>query len=211
MSRQEENCKINLKIRAIWLAIMLAVMLLYFPINRLAGGGAALESAIDPRIPLYPLFILPYLTGLILFGGLLLWAAFKANKGEFESYYLCLLFTTLISYVIYIVLPTYVNRPTVNGADFFSQAITWLYQTDRAYNAAPSGHTYYTVISAIYLTSWKPSGIWLWFGLTILILASTLFTRQHNLLDLVTGLALAVAVYLAVSYWQRRKPFTFAS
>jgi membrane-associated phospholipid phosphatase len=201
----------RLKRRVRWFVLMLSAMALYFPINRLIQGGVSLESPIDKIIPLLPVFIVPYIFGVLLFVGLPLWAAFRAKDGEFEAYALCILLATLVSCIIYLVFPTYVNRPEVLGQDLFSRAIALLYQADQVYNAAPSGHTFYSVLSAIFLTRWKPLLVWVWFIMTILILASTLLTRQHNLWDLVWGLALAILVYALVDYRHRKKPFSFAS
>jgi membrane-associated phospholipid phosphatase len=186
-------------------------MSLYFPVNRIVQGGASLNSPIASLIPLYPPFILPYLGATLLFVGLPFWAAFHAAPGEFESFALCFLAVTSISYLVYIMYPTYVDRPEVFGQDLFSRAIILLYRADHVHNAAPSGHTFYTVLSAIFLTRWYPRLLWIWYIVTILVLASTLFTRQHNLLDLACGLALAILVYSLVTFLRGKTKFNFAS
>ena len=208
---QPSKTPTNLKRRVVWLVLILAAMALYFLINRLVRGGVSLDLPLDRLIPLYPPFVAPYFLADVLFIGLPVWAAWRAKAGEFETYALCLLLATLISYVVYITFPTYVNRPEVFGQDYFSRAVALLYRADQAHNAAPSGHAFYTLISAIFLTRWKPRLIWLWFAMTLLILASTLFVRQHNLLDLAAGLVLATTVYILMNYLNRKKTFTFAS
>jgi membrane-associated phospholipid phosphatase len=195
----------------IWLVIILVMILLYLPINRWTHTGVTLETGIDHSIPLIPPFIIPYLIGSLVFIGLPIWAALRVKAGEFESYALSILAATIISYIIYLVLPTYVNRPEISAQDFFSRSIAMLYQADKIYNAAPSGHTFYSVLSAIYLSRWKPKLAWVWITGALLILASTLLTRQHNILDLISGLGLALGVYFAVRYIRSKWTANFAS
>ena len=113
--------------------------------------------------------------------------------------------------MIYLLYPTYVDRPVVTAQDFFSRAVALLYQADKVYNAAPSGHTFYSILSAIYLYRWKPRLTWLWIFMALLTIASTLLTRQHNILDVVAGLALALIVYFAVRYIRQKWTANFAS
>jgi hypothetical protein len=197
--------------RMLWLAIILIMMALYFPINLLVRGGVQLTSSLDQSIPLYPVFIIPYLSGSLLFIVLPVWAAFSVRSGEFEFYFMCILLATAVSYIVYITYPTYVVRPEVISTDLFSNAISLLYRTDRAYNAAPSGHAFYSTLSMIFLTRWKPDFRIVWLVFWLLILASTLFTRQHNLLDLGCGLALAGAAYAAGRYAAQKWDLKFAS
>lgn len=193
------------KWRWFWLAIILASMALYFPINHLSHGGIELSISLDQHISLYPPFIIPYLLGSLLFIGLPVWAAFHTRSVDFESYASSLLLATAVSYLVYLLFPTYVTRPVVVSNDIFSRAISILYQADLAYNAAPSGHAFYSTISFLYLARWKPQFKLIWLASWLIILASTLFTRQHNILDLVSGVILGLAAYAAGIYISRKR------
>jgi membrane-associated phospholipid phosphatase len=197
--------------RTLWLIVILATLAMYFPINRFIQGGVQLRLSIDRYIPLYPPFIIPYLLGSLSFIGLPAWAAVKAKSGQFESYAISILLASVVSYVVYIAFPTFVTRPEITSSDMFSSAIALLYQNDRAYDAAPSGHTFYTTVSVLFLVKWIPryTAAWALFGACII--ASTLFTRQHNVLDLVCGLALGILAYLAGRYLQKKWNLKFAS
>ena len=70
-----------------------------------------------------------------------------------------------------------------------------LYQNDYPYNAAPSGHTFYTVISFLYIRRWHPKAQGIALIIALLIIASTLFTKQHYVLDVISGLILGIIVY----------------
>ena len=168
----------------------------HLPINRFAHGGTELILPIDRHIPLYPPFVVPYLLASLLFVGLPVWAAFKVKSGEFAAYTISILFATWISFIVYLAYPTFVTRPEIVSKDIFSHALSILYQADQAYNAAPSGHTFYGLLSFTYLSLWKPRYRLLWAACVMVILASTLFTHQHHVLDLVSGFALAAVAFL---------------
>jgi len=191
--------------RIVWLSVILSFLILYFPINRLASGGWALSSTVDGLIPFYAPAIVPYILGTLLFVGFPIWAAICLEKTQFEAYAISILFAATVSYIVYILFPTYVIRPEIMPQDCFSKAIVILYQNDYPYNAAPSSHTFYTLISFLYIKHWKPKLQLVSLILAILIIASTMLTKQHYLLDVVTGLALGFLAYGAGRYIQKRR------
>jgi membrane-associated phospholipid phosphatase len=195
----------------LWLFIILVVLVLYFPINQLMRHGTQLSLPIDADIPLYPPAIVPYLIGTVLFVVLPILAAIYIKRGEFETYAISILIATIISYLVYLIFPTFVTRPEITSNDVFSRIIAILYQADRSYNAAPSGHTFYSVLSCLYICRWLPRYKIIWVVLAAVIIASTLFTRQHYVLDLVCGLALGVLAYFAGRFAQKKWNLTFAS
>jgi membrane-associated phospholipid phosphatase len=199
------------KRRVIWLIILLASLAIYFPINRFATGGWELSLPIDKSIPLYPPALVPYLLGSLLFVGFPVWAAFYSIKGEFEAYSISFFMVTLISYVAYLALPTYVIRPGITSQDYFSRAIILLYQSDYPYNAAPSGHTFYTLISFFYINRWMPRLKIISLIIAILIIASTLLTKQHNVLDVIAGFLLGLLAYWVGRNIQSKWNLMFAS
>lgn len=178
------------------LAGLLVLLALYFPINQTVTGGITPDLPLDARIPLWPVWAVPYLLTLPWWIASLAWGALKMDYPLWRRFSLCLGITIAISCSIFILYPTYVIRPEITGQDFFSQLVAWIYGSDQAHNALPSGHTYTTLIIAIFWSRWKPKLKPLWIGIAVLVLLSTLFTRQHYLLDLV-----AAAVLVAGTYW----------
>jgi membrane-associated phospholipid phosphatase len=178
------------------LAGLLVLLSLYFPINQTVTGGIRPDLPIDARIPLWPIWAVPYLLTLPWWIASLAWGALKMDFPRWRRFALCLGITIVIAYTIFILYPTYVVRPEITGQDFFSQLVDWIYGGDQVNNALPSGHTYTTLIIAIFWSHWKPKLKPLWIGIAILVLLSTLFTKQHYLLDLA-----AAAVLVAGTYW----------
>jgi membrane-associated phospholipid phosphatase len=199
------------KRRILWLVIMLGLLLVYLPINRLVQGGRALSLPIDKDIPLYPPAVIPYLLGSFLFVAFPIWASLYSERGEFEAYLISILTATIVSYLVYVTLPTYVIRPEVHSQDFFSRAVRLLYQNDYPQNAAPSGHTFYTLISFLYLKSWKPNVQIISLIIALLIIASTLLTKQHYVLDVMAGLILGLLAYWIGRSTQQKWKLKFAT
>jgi len=199
------------KRRVFWLVIILTLLVVYFPINRLVTGGWALALPIDKYIPLYPPALIPYLVGSFLFFAFPIWASLYSKRPEFEAYIISFLTATIISYIIYLTLPTYVIRPEIHSQDNFSKAIVLLYQNDYPHNAAPSGHTFYTLISFLYIRVWNPKVQGISLTIALLIIASTLLTKQHYVLDVISGLILGFIAYWTGRYIQKKWNLKFAS
>jgi len=189
------------------LIITLGSMLLYIPVNRLISGGRTFESPLDKFIPLVPVFLIPYLFGIVFWLATIFYINIK-KKGELVSRFnLKITLASILSVLIYILFPTFVNRPQITGTDIFSNILNWVYANDRVYNATPSGHVFYTILCL--LTMWKVSPKYrlLWILISILIIASTVFTKQHNIFDVFWGTAFALIIYFigkAISTHTRR-------
>ena len=186
------------------MAALLLLLLLYFPINQNVTGGITPDLPIDARIPLWPIWAVPYLLSIPWWIAALVWGALKMDYPRWRQFSLCLGITIVISYLIFIIYPTYVVRPEITAQDFFSQLVVWIYGSDQVNNALPSGHTYITLIIAIFWSQWLPKLKPLWIGIAVLVLLSTLFTKQHYLLDLLAAAVLVVMTYFLSGYLMRK-------
>jgi len=90
-----------------------------------------------------------------------------------------------------------VLRPArVIGEGFFAWSLQFIYHFDRPYNCFPSLHVGYAVLAA--LTCYRIHRGW---GIAALVYAaligiSTLYTKQHYIVDVVAGALLAYVAYL---------------
>ena len=191
--------------RLVWLVLILAVQSLYFPINRTIQGGVVLHTPWDAYFPLRPTWVVPYLLSLLWWVGCFVWATFRMPDKLFRAFAISTIAVMLTSYVVYILYPTYVVRPTVQGADWPHRLVAMLYANDQVNNAFPSGHTYNTVLVALFWSRWQPKRRWLWWAIAAVILLSTLYTRQHNLPDLVGGIAFAWLGYRFGLWWVKHR------
>lgn len=192
------------RMRLVWLAVLLALQFLYIPINRTVQGGVVLATPWDGLFPLWPVWVIPYLLSLVWWVGCFIWAAWKMDDDLFRAFVISMILVMLASYLVYILYPTYVIRPSPDGDGWLTWLVALLYRGDRVNNAFPSGHTYNTVMIALYWWRWKPRQRWLWLTITIVVLLSTLFTRQHNLPDLIGGIVFAWLGYHFGLWWVAR-------
>lgn len=190
-----------LRARLVWLLILWVVQLLYFPINRLVQGGVVLDTPWDACFSLQPIWVIPYLLSLVWWVGCYFWAAWHMEDGLFRAFVTSFVVVMLASYVVYLLYPTYVVRPVVAEDNWLSRIVAHLYANDHVNNAFPSGHAYNTALIALYWSRWFPRRWWLWWTITIIVLLSTLFTRQHNLPDLIGGLGFAWLGYRLGLWW----------
>jgi len=174
--------------------LFLTLIIIYFPINRFVSHGVSLKTFLDESISLIPVFVIPYLIGATLILFMPLFFIYKLSEEDFKKYVLVFLSSTILSYLIYLIFPTYVDRPLIQSQnDIFSKLLTLLYSVDKSYNAAPSGHTFYSIINGVFLLNLSDNNIFKFFvvaGFFIIIL-STLFTKQHYLLDVISGILFA--------------------
>jgi membrane-associated phospholipid phosphatase len=189
-------------VRLAWMAALFVVQWLYFPLNRMIQGGVVLRiPLLDDRIPLWPIWIIPYLLSLLWWTGCFIWAAWKMEDKLYYAFVIGAISVMLASYVVYLVYPTYVERPIVEGEDWLSDLVRYVYSNDRANNAFPSSHTYTTVLIALFWWRWRPRLRWLWVVIAVIIVLSTLFTGQHHSPDPVGGVIFAWLGYRFGLWW----------
>jgi len=195
----------TLRVRLAWLVILFMVQLLYFPINRTVQGGVVLATPWDASIPLWPIWAIPYLLSLFWWVGCFAWAAWKMDDTLYRAFVIGAIAVMLTSYVLYLLYPTYVQRPVLEGGNWQVELVRFIYENDRSNNAFPSGHTYTTVLIVLFWWHWRPRLRWLWAGIAVIILLSTLFTGQHNLPDLIGGIVWSWMGYRFGLWWMARR------
>lgn len=181
---------------------------IYVLLGRNTGSDVFYNYAlIDTKIPFIKEFIYPYVSWMpILYLGFLYLGV--TNK----SLYWRALFTynvgVIAANICFAVFPTHVPRPVVEGSDLSSLLVQFIYNNDAPYNCFPSVHVLTSYLLFIIVQrhlTFKPLAkiswsVWLW-----LIIASTVFVKQHSLLDVAGGIAFAEAAYWAVHVFAGRK------
>lgn len=196
---------------ALFLAL-LAIQGLFFVTNGLnsvlrepTDGWELLLLPYDDQIAPNGYWLIPYFTGFFLSALVPLWAAFVMPIKLYRQFIFAMASAALVSYVLYMLFPTYVTKPApeqVPGNDFFAEFLRDTYKVDAAastHNAAPSQHVFYALINMAFVIRFRPRpyvfGLWVLLG--ALISASTVLTQRHNLPDLIAGYVMAVAAYYA--------------
>ena len=191
--------KITLKKRLSLVIIPVLLQLLYLPTTRYLTGGIEPKTAWDV-VPIWPIWVVPYMLVWPIWIAAYTWGALKMPDRLFRIAVVSATFTIGVGMTIFMLYPTYVIRPALVGDDFFTNALRQVYVNDGNYDAAPSGHVYMTTLLALFYSLWYPRYKWIWMSVLVIVCLSTLFTGQHYIIDVVTGLALGIAGYYA-GFW----------
>lgn len=187
--------------------IFIIVNSFYPIINQYRENTAILTSFVDTGINFNKYFIIPYI---IWYGYVFGFIAFLFIV-DGECYYklsIALIFTMLLSFVIFIYFPTYVPRPEVSPVDLISKLVLAIYSQDKPYNCLPSAHVTYSLLVAFYVSkSENIKGIVKVASsfVCILIILSTLYVKQHYFLDLVTGVIISYLIFIIIEILWKEK------
>lgn len=178
---------------------MVALMLLvpaYVFIGGYVANGTVYrpEIALDRALPLQPFWSLVY--GALYVFLIVLPVVVVRQEDHIRRTFWAYLSVWLFAYAVFLAYPTAAPRPaTVAGEGFAVWGLLALYGADPPFNCFPSLHVAHSFISA--LTCYR---VHRELGITATIAASlvaisTLFTKQHYVLDVLAGVALACAAY----------------
>lgn len=160
-------------------------------------------SPLDDCIPFVKYFVVPYLFWFIYMALGFLYLAVVSKK---DFYRLCIyIFGGMyLCYGLYLLFPNGQNlRPVITDNDVFSRIIKHIYATDTPTNVAPSIHVFNSIAVHTALVNcprfrekrgWRLAS----FISMVTIIASTVFIKQHSIKDVMWGILLAMAFYIAI-------------
>ena len=157
-------------------------------------------GVIDKMIPFCEFFVIPYFAWFIMIPAVCIYLLF-ANEKEYRRMSYMLVFGMSAFIIISIIMPTKLYlRPYVMPRDnIFCEIVSFLYHIDTSTNVFPSIHVYNTCVAmqAVRRSHTKmflKPGLRLAVDITsVLIILSTVFIKQHSILDVLGGLVLFVA------------------
>ena len=162
------------------------------------------EIDIDKKIPLISWFVyFYYLTfplGLVTF----FYVAYKDKKSLYNIFLtLCISFA--ISGLIYLVGQTEFTKPDFTPVTFTDKLVVWTWGSTNPVNCFPSQHCFMAFAVMIAVCSSKGLNIFyriISFIISIFIILSTVFIRQHFLLDMVASFDIMFIVFGLVYYFK---------
>lgn len=189
-----------------WVLLYLPCYLSYFAwLQTRTPEAVIIESSIDQMIPTVPLFFIPYALWWGLFPGALLYFLHK-DKADFLKLCFVLFGGYTVCLFVYTVAPNGLQlREPLAGSDLCTKGILWLRSIDPPYNVCPSMHVSSTVAidlttrSSRHVPRW---GKWLISIIAFLIILSTMFIKQHSVIDVIWGFLVSVALYGLWQMWQ---------
>lgn len=165
---------------------------------------------LDALIPFCEYFIFPYLFWFVFLAGMQVYALFR-EPDAFKKMMRFIMITYTAAIIIYLVFPNCQQlRPVAFARDnILTRFISAFYQFDTNTNVCPSLRVAGSV--AVFLCAWHSKrfsspGWRVAFTLTtILISVSTVFLKQHSVVDVLAALPLCLVGYWAVYSRQKRK------
>jgi membrane-associated phospholipid phosphatase len=179
--------------------------MVYNALNNTDRGVYSVMTDLDKLIPFIEIFVIPYI---IWFPYILLCFIFYCFK-ERRTYY-----ATFISFVIgqmacftiYYFFQTATPRPEIVHTDYLSNMIRYIYNNDNPYNCFPSIHVFTTYLMMKAMNDSNIKHLFMTCVINMvgtLIILSTIFIKQHAVLDAVFGILLASITYTIVTQIER--------
>lgn len=192
--------------------VYLLYIALYLPIfmleeKYLHTGYLVSYLPLDSKIPFCEWFAIPYYLWepYLFFTGFYLFYTHEENFKDFMRFLGWSFFTVVIIYAIF---PNGQNlRPTNFAHDNFCvDIVKWTYATDSNTNVCPSLHVVGTMTAVIALwrirspkhMGWQVVSV----TLAVFICLSTVFIKQHSILDIFAGVALSILFYFIIYHWR---------
>ena len=155
-------------------------------------------TPVDDIIPLVPEFIyVYYLTfpvGFVTF----FYLAYK-NKKSLYDMFLTLIVSFAISGIIYFLFQSYFVKPDFVPDSFTDNLVVWTWNSTNPTNVFPSQHCFMAIATFIACLECKDMKLWyriFGFAVSILIVLSTVFTKQHYAIDFLGSLVIMLPIYL---------------
>lgn len=161
-----------------------------------------IQGKIDSMIPFCEYFIVPYLLWFVYVAATVgYFLFFVSDKEEYKRLCISLLTGMIVFVVISYIFPNgQILRPNLAGENIFQILVMHLYKTDTPTNILPSLHVFYSIACCVALLkndrvkrSFPTLSLILL--LTVSIVLSTMFLKQHSIIDVVMAFVLNILCY----------------
>lgn len=210
-------------VRQYWHAVLfLGYLLLYIEFSLLEKyiiPNYWISSTLDEKIPFIPAFVVPYVLWFPIIAVVLVLLCFS-DRGDFVRTIMLVYAGMSAAMLIYLVFPHgQPLRPVIASDDYFSNMVRYtIYANDTNTNCCPSIHVLNQLAIHIGLCKsklfrnrrgWKFASL----IVTILVCLSTMFIKQHSIIDVAAALVLEVGLYLLVFKvdWAGMIPYSIKS
>ena len=182
---------------------------LYFFLEQVSPLDECLtvHCALDDMIPFCEVFVIPYVCWFPLLAFTVLYFMFYDIE-NFKGFHVYLIVLDVIALTIYSIIPTKVDfQPEVLPNNIFGGIVRFLYAADMNNNACPSMHVAFSIAVGSCWSKRSQTSIWvklLIWGIAAMICLSTVFIKQHSVLDFFGALPLCLVAEWAAygkRYW----------
>lgn len=189
---------------------------IYFPWffyleQQVTHGYSLIQIPFDKQIPFIEYFIVPYFAWFLFVAGTVLYFFFTDTHDFYRLTAFLIIGMTLFLIISTLFPNGQALRPTTFARDnVFVDMVKNLYLTDTPTNVFPSIHVYNSIACYIAIRRSERLQQYKWvqrasFILTVLIILSTMFLKQHSIIDGIGAGVVAIIVYFFV-YAEVPKP-----
>ena len=188
------------------MVVLVSLVPLYIFIPEMVAGREihTPELQLDRLVPLKPAWAIVY--GALYLFLIVLPVLIVREEEHIRRTVASYLMVWITAYGCFVLYPTIAPRPLeIVEAGFGAWGLRILYGADTPYNCFPSLHVAHSFVSA--LTCYRLDrrlGVTT-IGAAVLVALSTLFTKQHYVLDIAGGVALAAVAYALCFHGYRRE------
>lgn len=165
------------------LIIFLLTKSVYLPLNK-RKSKYYWKIKFDDLIPFIPIFIIPYIGYFfyIVTTIILLW-----NTQFINNFFITYIISYILAGLFWYLFPNGVKRPVITKTDVFSKLTRFIYKYDDDTNGFPSAHILASLICSYFLSLVFPQQLLLIWLVNFFICISTIFVKQHYILDILGG------------------------
>lgn len=188
-----------------WVLLLVPILIWFKVLETTLTPQYTIHSALDYRIPFLKIFVVPYIIWFFYIAFGIIYTGLHDRK-DFYKLLISLGIGMSIAYSIYMIFPNGLSlRPAITGNDVFSILVKIIYATDTPTNVCPSVHVINSMAINIALINSKDFASKKYLKaastiLNILICLSTVFIKQHSVIDVLSGLIVASVLYICIYY-----------
>lgn len=171
-----------------------------------------IHTKFDDVIPFCKYFIIPYVLWYVYVCGTVLYLGLNDHKRQEYNHFISNMILGMVVFVLTsLIFPNGQNlRLVLTGDDLFTQAVNLLYAADTPTNILPSLHVFASLACdmALCRDPWfkkYPFMQWCSHVLTVFICLSTMFLKQHSIVDVFAALLCNGLFYPIVYHWDPQK------
>ncbi len=184
---------------------LVVYLILFFIVERLTEDNYhVIHMALDDKIPFCEYFVIPYFCWFAYVAGFVVYFIFVDKESYWPMFWFLVTGMTLFFFFFFVYPNGHELRPEQFPRDnVFTRMIANLYQTDTATNILPSIHVYNSIgIQIAVQKSRRLSrhrGVQIVSGiLCVSIILSTVFIKQHSMVDVISAFVLAAVLYVLI-------------
>ena len=204
----ERTNKLKSNLMALSMMLSIPILNISYPLlNNCKRGAYNLVTDLDKVIPFLKIFIIPYVSWYAFIILTLAFLCFKDRKTYYKTL-VSLNIGLIVCYFIYFLFQTTVPRPDLMADDTLTKLVRLIYASDQPYNCFPSIHvlTCQLMVEGIKRSKAKNSFNLIFIkSMSLLIILSTLFIKQHVVLDVFSAMLLANGIYRFVDSYKKER------